>query len=434
MFANIKIKEGEVCIGNRDFNDVVRENTDFVMAIVRKFVRNPEIVKDLTQEIFIRAYLNYDNYVEEGKVRAWLSVIAHNKLKSYYKAEKFRNERVIFSPLEYFENESLTSDETPEEIVIQKDFSDRIIAIINTLPPKQRDVIIYSYLYGYSENKIAEMKNISVGSVKSAKHYGLKKVKNLFMEGNNTMNRLEAYSLLYQYAKGHISQEDKLAVEEYLKTDGESKDIAEALKILHTKLTYAREDELTHFVIEFSLKNDDKILYTLCASPVENYQKLNEYLETHDGYTPKENTWFGMGHKGEVSYIANFDNEGNKLETEEYSYEEDKNLHRIYVKRMKKAFPCQYIYTVYYYNKKEINKIIKQSVLAPNLYEAKRINFLGNAAKSSIYHALPENAVNIRMIRGNGVIDCGKYKFIYADRYVTADEGIHVECTFNLET
>ena len=231
-------------------------------------MRNPEIVKDLTQEIFIRAYLNYENYVEEGKIRAWLSVIAHNKLKNYYKAEKYHNERVIFSPLEFYENESLASDESTEEIIIQKDFSDRIIAVINTLPPKQRDVIIYSYLYGYTENKIAEMKNISVGSVKSAKHYGLKKVKNLFTEGNNNMNRLEAYSLLYQYAKGQISQEDKLAVEEYMKTDEESKDIAEALKELHGKLTYAREDESTHHLITFNLNNGDKVIYTLIAFPL----------------------------------------------------------------------------------------------------------------------------------------------------------------------
>ena len=44
----------------------------------------------------------------------------------------------------------------------------------------------------------------------------------------------------------------------------------------------------------------------------------------------------------------------------------------------------------------------------------------------------PENATNIRMKRGNGVLECGKYKFIYVDRYVTYEESIRAECTFNM--
>ena len=197
------------------------------MSIVRKFVRNPEIVKDLTQEIFIRAYLNYDYYTENGKIKSWLSVIANNKLKNYYKAEQYRNEWVEFLSFEDFT--SVTSkEETPENITEQKDFTEQVVKIINTLPQKQRDAVFYSVFYNYSENEIAAMQNIPVGSVKSAKHYGLEKVKKLIIENNlitrkvnnmSKLNKQEAYALLYQYAKGHISSEDKAAVEEYMKTD-----------------------------------------------------------------------------------------------------------------------------------------------------------------------------------------------------------------------
>jgi len=408
------------------------------MAIVRKFVRNPEIVKDLTQEIFIRAYLNYDYYTETGKIKSWLSVIANNKLKNYYKAEHYRNERIEFVALEDF---TKPSEETPENITEQKDFTEQILKIINTLPQKQRDAVFYSVIHNYSEYEIAAMKNIPVGSVKSAKHYGLEKVKKLIIQNNlvnrkvndmSKLNKQEAYALLYQYAKGHISSEDKTAVEEYMKTDGEAANIAEALRELYPKLTYARDDETTHYNLKFGLSNGDHICYAFVSFRMEDYQRMNEYLEIHDGYTPENETWLKCGYKG-ASYVTVFDNEGNKIEPEHY-YDADKDHHWIHAKRMKRVFSVQHINTVYYTEKKGRVSFsaINKSSLAPNLYEAKTQNCMGNAAKSAIYLALPGEATNIRMIRGNGILDCGKYKFVYADRYVTAEESIFAECTFNM--
>jgi len=401
------------------------------------------MVKDLTQEIFIRAYLNYDYYTEDNRIQAWLAVIARNKLKDYYKSEKYQNSYIAFSPLD---ESTDTMPESPEAIVMQKDFTDRIIAIINTLPPKQRDVIMYSYFYDYSENEIAKMQNISVGTVKSAKHYGLEKVKKLITENNliigkannmNKLNKQEAYSLLYQYAKNQISNEDKTAIEEYIKTDEEAANIASALKQLYPKLTYARDDETTHYNISIPLNNGDRILFSNISYHMENYKEMNEYLEKYGGHTPPDGHWFESGSSLNPANAV-FDNEGNRLEMNIwYPPEENKNHHRANVKRMKKIFyPVHWICMVYYTTGKtaEFLGYYDKVKEAPNLYKAITMNYFGNntTVKSALYLTLPEKSGNIRMIRGNGVIDCGKYKFIYADRYVMGEEGIFAECTFNM--
>ena len=426
----------------QDFNDVVRENTGFVTSIVRKFVKNPEIVKDLTQEIFIRAYQNYDYYVETGKIKAWLSVIANNKLKNYYKTENYRNERIEFIN---FDDYMPSKDESPENIVEQNDFIERIIKIINTLPEKQRDAVFYSVIHNYSENEIAKIKNISVGSVKSAKHYGLEKVKKLIIENNlikrkvnnmSKLNKKEAYALLYQYAKNQISDENKIAVEEYMETDEESTNIMEALKILHGKLTYARDDEMTHYNIAFGLKCNHYVVYSNVSSiedSKEICEKYNAYLEANDGNTPASEKWFDFGFGGPVP-IAQYDNEGNKLELEIYQCNDENDRHtRAYVKKMKKIFyPVHWNCSVYYSETNSTHDGYKKLDIAPNLYQAKIVNYFGMDLKSALYLALPENAVNIRMKRGSGPLECGKYKFIYDDRYVMADEAIFAECTFNM--
>ena len=423
------------------------------MSIVRKFVKNPEIAKDLTQEIFIKAYLSYEYYAEAGKIRAWLSVIAHNKLKNHYKLENSRNQQVQILPLEdYTASESY--EQSPENITEQKDFTEQIVKIINTLPQRQRDAVFYSVIYNYTEKEIATMHNIPVGSVKSAKHYGLEKVRKAIIENNltnnlsdvtgkvnNNMSKLttkEAYALLYQYAKGHISNEDKAAVEEYIKTDEEAANIAEALKELHGKLTFARDDETTHYNIKFGLKNGHYVTYSNVGTregSKERLEELNAYLEANDGNTPMGENWFDFGWGGEPP-IAHYDNEGNKLEFEVYQCNDENDKHlRAYAKRVKKIFyPIHWNCSVYYHETKEPNDDGYQKLnIAPNLYQGKIVNYFGGAnLKSGLYLALPENAVNIRMKSGNGPIECGKYKFIYDDRYVMPEEGIWAECTFNL--
>lgn len=57
---------------------------------------------------------------------------------------------------------------------------------------------------------------------------------------------------------------------------------------------------------------------------------------------------------------------------------------------------------------------------------------MGQAVKSALYQAIPANAENIRIKRGNGVIDCGTYKFAYVDRYVTEEERISLDYSFLL--
>ena len=172
-------KGGEVIINKKDFNEVVKENMAFVTSIVRKFVKDPETIKDLTQEIFLKAYLNYERYSEDGKLKAWLAVIAHNMLKDHYKTEQYQSGNINLSHLEYVSDELLPSKNMPEDIVIQQDLLDKTTKVINSLPEKQRDIIIYSYFYDYSEKEIASIQNMSLSAVKSSKYYGLQKVRNI---------------------------------------------------------------------------------------------------------------------------------------------------------------------------------------------------------------------------------------------------------------
>ena len=177
------------------------------------------------------------------------------------------------------------------------------------------------------------------------------------------------------------------------------------------------------------------MIYGGVSYHMENHKEMNEYLEKYDGCTPPEGHWFELGSNGNPDLVV-YDNDGNKLEMN--IYWPDEHYHRTNVKKMKKIFyPVHWRYTVSYDEPKGCTMLGRYEKLkeAPNLYKAITKNYFGSntAVKSALYLSIPEEAGNIRMIRGNGVIDCGKYKFVYADRYVIGDEGIFAECTFNLD-
>lgn len=45
------------------------------MRYVISIIKDQHAAEDIVQEVFIRAYKNYDAYEENGKLRRWLSII-----------------------------------------------------------------------------------------------------------------------------------------------------------------------------------------------------------------------------------------------------------------------------------------------------------------------------------------------------------------------
>lgn len=57
------------------FEEVVLNNYHWFMRYVISIIKDQHAAEDIVQEVFIRAYKNYDAYEENGKLRRWLSII-----------------------------------------------------------------------------------------------------------------------------------------------------------------------------------------------------------------------------------------------------------------------------------------------------------------------------------------------------------------------
>ncbi len=338
---------------------------------------------------------------------------------------------------------------SPEDELIRKELIDRIMNILAAMPPSQRTVLTFRYLDGLSVEQTAARMGIPQGSVKSSAYYALKKVRGELglsetadarpkfqhkkeKKGEIIMECTNICKYLFQYAKGELPEAVKTTVKTHLEHCPACRDIVTALKALIPYLPVGRPGETTHYSITIpSIKRT----FSSTGCCMSNAEKLNAVLEKNNSCVPEGEQWIGGGTNNNFNLLAMFDNEGNEMEFEISAHGADDrygiNHYRYNVRKLRKIyFPLMWDNSVFedgddYY-------FPKQSYEAPNLYKGNVNNQFGADVNSGIYIAIPKNVSNVRVKRGNGVIDCGTYQFVYAQRYVNESETIWLEYSYNI--
>lgn len=144
-----------------------------IQRLIGRMVRDVDLVEDIAQETFIRAYRALAQFRGDAQFYTWLYRIAVNTAKKALMDLK-RNPTISensfksgdedeTSPLE---NE-LTSVETPEAILASKEIASMVNAAMEALPEELRQAITLREIEGLSYEEISEVMNCPIGTVRS---------------------------------------------------------------------------------------------------------------------------------------------------------------------------------------------------------------------------------------------------------------------------
>ena len=141
-------------------------------TLVRKIVRQKtgEINSDLEQEIFIRLWQKQKDYVECGKEKSWVCVIANNMCTDFFKSKFWRQERQHVEIPE----DLIDDTKNPEIMLTDAERQKIILAAVNSLPSKLRAVIVMQEFEGLQIEELANRLRIPAGTVKSRIFYARK--------------------------------------------------------------------------------------------------------------------------------------------------------------------------------------------------------------------------------------------------------------------
>lgn len=144
-----------------------------IQRLIGRMVRDVNLVEDIAQETFIRAYRALGQFRGEAQFYTWLYRIAVNTAKKALMDLK-RNPTVSENAYKSddddetsrVENE-LTSPETPETLLASKEIANIINQAMQDLPEELREAITLREIEGLSYEEISEAMNCPIGTVRS---------------------------------------------------------------------------------------------------------------------------------------------------------------------------------------------------------------------------------------------------------------------------
>jgi RNA polymerase sigma-70 factor (ECF subfamily) len=147
---------------------LIERNSAKVHALVLRFLNDPSMVDDLTQEVFLRVYRTAARYQPAAKFSTWLyrvtANLCFNVMRDRRKAQVWR--------LDGDDDESRRDlpdrrHTPPHERMDAAELNERLAQAVSELPENQRIAIILNKYEDKGYQEIAEVLDLSTMAVKS---------------------------------------------------------------------------------------------------------------------------------------------------------------------------------------------------------------------------------------------------------------------------
>lgn len=152
---------------------IIKDTEQLVASIVFKMISNPEERKDISQDIYLKAFHKLNGFKFESKLSTWIAQIAFNTCRSYLEKKK-----MILIEVNHF-----SAHDTPgnfnhqprvdiflnetENHIYNQELAAILTILIDELPILQKTLITLYHQEDLSYSEIAQITELPEGTVKS---------------------------------------------------------------------------------------------------------------------------------------------------------------------------------------------------------------------------------------------------------------------------
>jgi RNA polymerase sigma-70 factor (ECF subfamily) len=144
-----------------------------IERLIGRMVRDTDLVQDIAQETFIRAYRALGQFRGDAQFYTWLYRIAVNTAKKAL-VDLRRDPLVTETALRNDDEDEtsavaneLTTEETPETVLAAKEIATAVNQAMLALPEELRQAVTLREIEGLSYEEIAEAMSCPIGTVRS---------------------------------------------------------------------------------------------------------------------------------------------------------------------------------------------------------------------------------------------------------------------------
>jgi len=150
---------------------------DRILNFIYRMVSDRHLAEDLTQEVFVRIYLNAGRYHPGSRFAPWLYRIASNlAINELRRRKRWRFVTINSSPAEDERNVITELEDedsvSPEDSVVKLEAAEEVAEALEKIPVKYRGPLILRELEGYDYEEISQILDIPRGTVKSRLNRG----------------------------------------------------------------------------------------------------------------------------------------------------------------------------------------------------------------------------------------------------------------------
>ncbi len=139
------------------FESIVERYTDDVASLANRLLGWPGDVEDITQEVFLAAFIGLKKFRCDCSLKTWLFTITINKCRSY------RHKRLLRSRKFSMANRkaSFSMNQGAYGELMDTETFERVRHAISKLPAKYREAVVLRYLQELPNNEITRILEIS---------------------------------------------------------------------------------------------------------------------------------------------------------------------------------------------------------------------------------------------------------------------------------
>ena len=155
------------------FNEIVTRYKNKVYNYISRMVGAGTDAEDLTQDTFVRAYLNIKSFQSRASLNTWLFRIATNTCIDF--ARKNRKVKALTTSIMQSDDEDDGEVERdvpdsrfdPQSLFLNKELGVQLDQALKALPEKLRTVVLLHDIEGLAYEEIAQVVECPLGTVKS---------------------------------------------------------------------------------------------------------------------------------------------------------------------------------------------------------------------------------------------------------------------------
>ena len=151
--------------------ELFQRHEKIVYHIVLRTMGAGEDVKDISQEVFLKAYRNLSKFDGKSASSTWIYRIAVNTCIDEMRKRKGKQTYSLDAELEQedgnYQRQFADTVDTPEQSLIRQELRQEVVTALEQLSPEHKTALVLREMQGFSYEEISEITQTPLGTVKS---------------------------------------------------------------------------------------------------------------------------------------------------------------------------------------------------------------------------------------------------------------------------